>query len=101
MDWEQVKQIEFAIHGGIGGLIRVMLGQEKSLKRALVTTLSGACCAQYLTPLLENKIDFALGTESSGYGLSFVIGYLALILLSRLSHYVEKSSFGALMKQKK
>lgn len=105
MDWEGLKEITSsftpAIHGAIGGAIRFITGDEKSFWRGVVTMVVGAVCAQYLTPLIDDIILAYIGIESAGYGLSFVIGYLGLIILRKAESFVKGSVFGSLFKQSK
>ena len=90
-----------AIHGAIGGAIRFITGDEKSFWRGVVTMVVGAVCAQYLTPLIDELIHTYTGFESAGYGLSFVIGYLGLIILRKIESMVKGSSLKGLFKEKK
>lgn len=90
-----------AIHGAIGGAIRFVTGDEKSFWRGVVTMVVGAVCAQYLTPLFEDLIHKYFGVQDTGYALSFIIGYLGLIILKKAESLIKSSTLGSLFRSRK
>lgn len=98
---EIISNFQYAIHGAVGGLIRVLTGEEKSFARAIITMIVGATSSHYITPMIEELNLFLFKKEVfSGYGLSFVVGYLGLIILRRLEEYVKTTSLFAFFKYK-
>lgn len=96
-----IEHYQYAVHGGIGGLLRVLTGEEKSLRRGLVTMIVGSTSAHYITPMLENLTKRFLDLDFAGYGMSFVVGYTGLIVLRRLEDFIKTTSFIKFFKKDK
>ncbi|WP_272151878.1 hypothetical protein [Tenacibaculum aiptasiae] len=71
----------YLISGGISGIIGLLAaqtGDKKGFGSSLVRFFVGMFTTVYLTPVAVEKFDFS---ESSAYGVSFIIGLTSMNLV--------------------
>ncbi|WP_272151398.1 hypothetical protein [Tenacibaculum aiptasiae] len=97
IDYQQFQdylgiKIGYLISGGISGIIGLLAAQtddKKGFGSSLLRFFVGMFTTVYLTPMVVDKFNFS---ESSAYGISFIIGLTSMNLvrvLLKLSSDIE------------
>ncbi len=80
------------VAGFIGAIIGTDWAKVRSFVQGLITVVSGACSAVYLTPIVAHKLGWS--TPGEMVGLSFLIGTLGLRSVQLANAYIEKTIKG-------